>query len=148
MKHRTIVVGLVRNARDELLLCRMSEDRGVFPGLWGLTGGGIEPGERMEEALRREILEEVGLEIEEIRPAFFKDGEYEKTLPDGRREPVYMIFLLFHCRARSERVTLNPEFCDHAWVANERLLEYDLNPETRATLESLGWVDSSRDSGA
>lgn len=137
---RTIVVGLVRNRRGELLLCRMSPDRGVFPGKWGLTGGGIEPGETMEEALRRELLEEVGLEVVEIEPAFFKDGRYEKTFPDGSRTWVYMIFLLFHCRALQEEVTLNDEFCDYAWVPDDRLLEYDLNPETRATLRQLGLV--------
>ena len=141
MKTRTIVVGLIRNARDELLLCRMSRDRGVFPGLWGLTGGGIESGERMDEALRREVREETGLEIDEIRPAFFKDGEYDKTLPDGSRQRTYMIFLLFHCRAASQGVTLNDEFDAHAWVADADLATYELNPETRATLESLGLLD-------
>lgn len=135
---RTIVVGLVRNARDELLLCRMSDDRGVFPGQWGLTGGGIEPGERMEDALRRELREEVGLEVTDVRPAFFKDGEYEKTFPDGTRRNVYMIFLLFHCRAVGEEVALNAEFAEHAWVPDERLFDYDLNPETRRTFERLG----------
>ncbi len=142
MKSRTIVVGLVRNARDELLLCRMADDRGVFPGKWGLTGGGIEPGERMEPALRRELEEEVGLEIEEIRPALFKDGEYVKTMADGSRVPIYMIFLLFHCRAVTEEVRLNEEFSEFAWVPDARLLEYDLNPETRDTFEQLGWISS------
>ncbi len=138
MNTRVIVVGLVRNQRDQLLLCRMSDDRGVFPGKWGLTGGGVEPGERMEEALRRELREEVGLEITDIRPAFFKDGEYEKTFADGRRKTVYMIFLLFHCRAVGAEVSLNAEFSDYAWVPDERLFDYDLNPETSSTFESLG----------
>jgi nucleoside triphosphatase len=135
---RTIVVGLVRNRRDELLLCRMSDDRGVFPGKWGLTGGGIEPGERMEEALRRELREEIGLEVTDIRPAFFKDGEYEKTFADGSTGRVYMIFLLFHCRAVGDEVTLNDEFSEHAWVPDERLFDYDLNSETAASFRQLG----------
>lgn len=143
MNTRVIVVGLVRNGRDELLLCRMSDDRGVFPGKWGLTGGGVEPGERMTDALRRELREEVGLEVTDVRPAFFKDGDYEKTFPDGSRRRVYMIFLLFHCRAVGEEVTLNDEFAEHAWVPDERLFEYDLNPETRSTLEQLGIRPSS-----
>ena len=32
------------------LLCKMADDRGVFPGQWALSGGGVEPGERIEEA--------------------------------------------------------------------------------------------------
>ncbi|MDI5349372.1 NUDIX domain-containing protein, partial [Salmonella enterica subsp. enterica serovar Kentucky] len=40
------------------LLCKMADNRGVFPGQWALSGGGVEPGERIEEALRREVREE------------------------------------------------------------------------------------------
>ena len=138
VKHRTVVVGLVRNAEGELLLCRMSDDRGVFPGQWGLPGGGIEPGERMEEALHREIREETGLEITRLEPALFSDGEYTKTLAGGERQRVYMVFLLFHCLAASETLVLNDEFAEYAWVADEGLFDYDLNAETERTFESLG----------
>lgn len=138
MQYRTIVVGLVWNRRRELLLCRMHPERGVFPGQWGLPGGGIEPGERMVEALRRELREEIGVEVADVRPAFFKDGEYLKSGADGTRRPVYMIFLLFHCTARSDDVSLNDELDDYRWVGEDDLGELDLNSETRDTLDRLG----------
>ena len=144
LHHRTIVVGLVWNRRGELLFCKMSPDRGVFPGQWGFPGGGIEPGDRMVEALRRELMEELGLEIEAIRPAFFKDGEYLKTYSDGSKKPVYMIFLLFHCTARSEVLHLNEEFSEYRWVAEEEVAALVLNEETVDTLARLGAWDSAR----
>ncbi|MEH2720325.1 nucleoside triphosphatase NudI, partial [Klebsiella pneumoniae] len=58
MRHRTIVCPLIEN-KGHYLLCKMAADRGVFPGQWALSGG-VEPGERIEEALRREIREELG----------------------------------------------------------------------------------------
>ena len=59
MRQRTIVCPLIEN-EGHYLLCKMAADRGVFPGQWALSGGGVEPGERIEEALRREIREELG----------------------------------------------------------------------------------------
>ncbi|MFQ5349325.1 MAG: nucleoside triphosphatase NudI [Thermoanaerobaculia bacterium] len=141
--HRTIVVGLVWNRRRELLFCRMSPDRGVFPGQWGFPGGGIEPGEQMEAALRRELREELGVEVEEIRPAFFKDCLHRKTFPDGSSRPVYMIFLLFHCTASEEDLRLNDEFVEFRWVREEEVGQLDLNRETVDTLTRLGpWAEA------
>jgi nucleoside triphosphatase len=135
---RIITVGLIWNDRDQLLLCKMKPDRGVFPGQWGLPGGGIEPGERMEQALQRELREELGIEVSGIRPAFFKDGLYEKLLPDGHAQPVYMIFLLFHCRHTGGAITLNEEFEEYRWVSQADLPRLDLNVETADTLRRMG----------
>lgn len=140
--HRTIVVGLVRNQTDALLLCKMSPDRGVFPGQWGLPGGGIEPGERMEPALRRELREEIGIEVEEVRPAFFKDCLHQKTFADGSSRNVYIIFLLFHCKAVTDELRLNDEFVDYRWVRKDEITDLDLNDETTDTLTRMGWVQS------
>ncbi len=135
---RTIAVGLVWNDRNELLFCRMHPERGVFPGQWGFPGGGIEPGERMHEALRRELREELGIEVDQIRPAFFKDCLHSKKFPDGHSAPVYMIFLLFHCRALSEELVLNDELVQYRWVEETAAYDLELNSETKDTLMRLG----------
>ena len=137
IQSRVIVVGLVNNGTGEFLICRMPSDRGVFPGQWGLPGGGIEPNETMETALRRELREELGVEISEIKPLFFSDGHYQKALPEGRRE-LYLIFLIFSCRANSSRLNLNSEFTDYAWVKPSALGAYDLNQATVETFCQAG----------
>ena len=135
---RLIVVGVVKNARDEILICKMPADRGVFPGQWGLPGGGIEAGETAENALRRELLEEVGLEVSETQALFFTDGSYTKTFLDGARQEIYMVFLLYACRAASSPVQLNPEFEEYRWVKAQELQNYDLNLKTRKTFLRMG----------
>jgi len=50
MKRRLIVVPLIRRADGRYLFIKMPLHRGVFPGQWGLPGGGVEEGERIEDA--------------------------------------------------------------------------------------------------
>src|SRR5512143_2868709 len=94
LPRRIIVVGIVENRQGEILLCQMPAGRGVFPGQWGLPGGGIEDGETMEAALRRELREETGLEVSSLQPLFFTSGQYRKFLKDGSQQEIDMIFLL------------------------------------------------------
>lgn len=140
-QHRIIVVGIVENRHGEILLCKMKSDRGVFPGQWGLPGGGIEPGERMTEALQRELTEECGILVKDIKPMVFKDGLYNKYMPDGTNHPVYMIFLIFTCTTDTTDIVLNQEFSEYHWVTAEDLSDMDLNIETIDTLEIL-WGNS------
>jgi len=140
---RTIAVGLVWNQKGELLFCRMKLDRGVFPGQWGFPGGGIEPGERIEEALRRELREELGIEVDHIRPAFFKDGVFDKRYADGTIQAMYLIFLVFNCQAMSEQIRLNEEFSEYRWASEAELPSMDLNEVTIDTLSRIGWAISN-----
>ncbi|HSD26101.1 MAG TPA: nucleoside triphosphatase NudI [Vicinamibacteria bacterium] len=135
---RVVVVGVVRNTHGEYLLCRMPEGRGVFPGEWGLPGGGVETGETLEQALRREIREEVGLEVREVEPLFFTEATHPKLFPDGRRREIRMIFLLFGCRAVPGEIRLSAEFDAAAWVSPEELASHRLNTATVGTFRRLG----------
>lgn len=89
-----------------------------------------------EEALRREIREELGeqLLLTEITPWTFSDDIRTKTYADGRKEEIYMIYLIFDCVSANREVKINEEFQDYAWVKPEDLVHYDLNVATRKTL--------------
>ena len=137
MRRRTIVVPIIRNDQGDLLLCRMPPNRGVFPGQWGLAGGGIEDGESMFEALHREVREELGITVSKVTPLSFRDDVRTKRYADGTEEPLYLIYLLFECLANSTEVSLNDEFDAYAWVSETQLAEYDLNPATRLTFKEM-----------
>lgn len=139
MRQRIIVCPLIEND-GAYLLCKMPSDRGVFPGQWALSGGGMEAGEKIEEALRREIREELGegLRITEVTPWTFRDDVRTKTYPDGSTEEIYMIYLIFDCRAQNRDIAINDEFEDFAWVRPGEFGDYDLNAATRVTLAAKG----------
>lgn len=141
MRQRIIVCPVILN-NGEFLLCKMASDRGVFPGQWALPGGGMEPGETMETALRREIMEELGeeLNITDIRPWAFRDDTRTKTYQDGTTEEIYMIYLIFDCISANRKITFNEEFQEITWVSPEKLKDMDLNEATRITFTQKGLI--------
>ena len=56
------VGAVIRDDKGRLLLVKRGHEPGA--GLWSLPGGRIEPGETDAEALKREMREETGLEVE------------------------------------------------------------------------------------
>ena len=54
-------VGALPVREGRVLLGRRADDRDWLPGAWDLFGGHVEPGESHETALRRELLEELGI---------------------------------------------------------------------------------------
>lgn len=55
------------NPNGQILLQQRDDNPGImFPGFWGITGGGGEDGEHPETTARREVLEETGLSLRDI----------------------------------------------------------------------------------
>lgn len=113
MKRRLIVVPVIRRSDGRYLLIKMPPHRGVFPGQWGLPGGGVEEGERKGE----------------VR---------EKLQPTGERQSMYMVFLIYACTTDGRDPVINEEFAAYAWVAPDELDRYDMNEATRITLHQVG----------
>ncbi|MEA5467293.1 A/G-specific adenine glycosylase [Spirulina sp. 06S082] len=63
LPHKNIGVAVIRNERGHILIDRRL-DEGLLGGLWEFPGGKIEENETVEECIKREILEELGIEIE------------------------------------------------------------------------------------
>ncbi|MBD2495658.1 8-oxo-dGTP diphosphatase MutT [Nostoc sp. FACHB-280] len=60
--HKIIGVAVIWNEQQQILIDRRRQ-QGAMGGLWEFPGGKIEPGETIEECIRREIAEELGIEI-------------------------------------------------------------------------------------
>ena len=62
LPHKRIAVAVIRNDQGEILIDRRPQE-GLLGGLWEFPGGKIEADETIEDCIRREILEEIGLAI-------------------------------------------------------------------------------------
>ncbi|MBP0030065.1 MAG: A/G-specific adenine glycosylase [Roseofilum sp. Guam] len=61
--HKNIGVAVIWNDRGQLLIDRRL-DKGLLGGLWEFPGGKLEPGETLPECIKREIQEELAIDIE------------------------------------------------------------------------------------
>ena len=62
-----VAVGVLIDAQGRFLLTSRPEGK-VYAGYWEFPGGKLEPGENVEQALRRELHEELGITIGEAHP--------------------------------------------------------------------------------
>lgn len=80
--------------RDGALLLTRISARGAGAGRWTLPGGGVDHGENPVETVRRELLEECGLEGEVGSLLTVHDVHFSGTAPTGRHEDFHGIHLV------------------------------------------------------
>ncbi len=97
------------STQTSILACQRGY--GKWDGWWEFPGGKIEPGESDEEALRREIHEEMETDIEILR--------YYDTI-DYRYDDFLMTMHLYLCKLPSDQFVLN-DHSDARWLAHDQL---------------------------
>lgn len=117
------VSAVIINNDEQVLLCKSSKWNNKYV----IPGGHIELGEKIEDALKREVMEETGLSINDIK--FL--GLQEFINSESFTEDKHFISLDFLCRTEQTQVHLNNEADEYVWVNINNVLEYDLGGYTR-----------------
>ncbi len=129
--HRDVVGGAVWSAEPfsagaRLLISKRHADD-MLGGLWEFAGGGVEEGETLEEALVRELREELGIEVDILGPL----AQVKHTYTHFR-----MTLHIFHClHTGGEPRTI--DCADFAWVTIEELDAYAFPTADRRILVAL-----------
>ena len=101
--------------QNKILITLRPEDK-KLGGYWEFPGGKIENQETPEEALKRELQEELAIEVEV--------GELLETV-HHRYDWGDVTLLAYWCRWKSGTIK-HLEVSDHRWVAAGKLLDYDI----------------------
>lgn len=111
-----------------VLLARRPQGR-PMAGLWEFPGGKMEPGERPEQTVIRELKEELAIDVTEacLAPLTFASHAYEEF---------HLLMPLFVCR-RWSGVLAPQEGQEIAWVRPVRMGGYDMPPADRPLVAIL-----------
>jgi ADP-ribose pyrophosphatase YjhB (NUDIX family)/phosphoglycolate phosphatase-like HAD superfamily hydrolase len=121
------VGALIFNDAGEVLMIRTHK----WSDLWGIPGGKIKWGEPSDDALRREIKEETGLDVKDIEFVLVQDCIHSKEF----YRDAHFILLNYTCVCAGEpRVRLNEEAREFRWVRVDAALGMPINQPTRKLL--------------
>ncbi|MFZ5816536.1 MAG: NUDIX hydrolase [Bacillota bacterium] len=124
---------LVREGERILLVKRA---RPPHVGCWSLPGGGVELGERVEEALQREVLEETGLEISVGRLLGYADAIDRDA--EGRVRYHYVI-LYFEAKVEGGRLAPADDAAAVRWVTVAEARSLPLTDSVERAITWSGW---------
>jgi len=115
-----LVVACALVDADKRVLLAQRPAGKAMAGLWEFPGGKVEPGERPEVTLIRELKEEIGITVSEpcLAPLTFASHAY----PD-----FHLLMPLYICR-RWEGLAVARESQNLAWVRANKLRDYPMPP--------------------
>jgi 8-oxo-dGTP pyrophosphatase MutT (NUDIX family) len=144
--HRIAVTAIIYKPDRTFLITKRSLAKKAFPGKWMVPGGGITVDDyihqkpshgtqwyyTVEKALRREVKEEVGLEIG--KPEFLLDLTFVR--PDN--VPVLVLSYFAAYLGGEPQIKMDADTVDAAWVTAEEAATYDL---LEGLLDEIQMVD-------
>lgn len=123
------VGALIYNPAGHVLMVKTYK----WSNLWGIPGGKIKTDETAYDALLREVKEETGLVVKDIRFVMVQDcirsTEFFK--------PAHFLLLNYTAQSASSDVVLNEEADEFRWVSPAEALAMPINTPTRKLLETV-----------
>ncbi|MBW4664365.1 MAG: 8-oxo-dGTP diphosphatase MutT [Chroococcus sp. CMT-3BRIN-NPC107] len=130
MTEKIIGVGIIWNKQGQILIDRRRQD-GILGGLWEFPGGKIEQGETVEDCIKREIWEELGIAI--------KVGQHLITISHTYSH-LHVTLIVHHCQYTDG--IPQPIECDEiCWVTLEEIDKFsfpEANFQIIAALRQVG----------
>lgn len=126
-----------------LLVKHLPERRGYWQGKWICPGGRLEPGETIEDGIRREVKEETHLEIELVAPLC----PFDRVVMEDGRVSLHVIYIDYLARASGGELKVGSDIGEAMWIEKERVPEVweELHEDTRRLLQVAGVVGETKE---
>jgi 8-oxo-dGTP diphosphatase len=132
-KLRVAAKAIIVNEKGQVLIVREAStySDGTNIGHFGVPGGRIELGETYADGLRREVIEEVGLEIKPLYPIFVDEWH-----PVIKGQPHQIIGIYTACQASTNKIRLSEEHDQFLWIDPKQRAKYDIMEHDWQAIES------------
>jgi len=118
MKKNVVVVCGIVKKRNKFLLTQRAEPR-QYRGKWQFPGGGLKTNETILGCLKREMKEELGIEI--------KNPKFLGRVWEFFRNNHHLIFLCFRCEIKNhgQKIIINKEAKKYGWYSYQQIKTLD-----------------------
>ena len=121
------VGALILNNEKQILLTKSHKQKNRYT----IPGGHVELGETIEKALKREVKEEVGLDIKPVRFLITQEAIFSEEF----HKPKHFIFIDYLCETLTTDVKVDEdEIQEFIWVEPEKALEMNVDTFAKRTI--------------
>lgn len=118
---------IVKDGKVLILREAATYGEGTQRGRYHVPGGRLELGENFEQGLKREVMEETGLQVEIVDPLYV--GEWRPIIKNVQNQIVAVFFI---CEPTTDEISLSTEHDDYLWIKPEERTQYDImDPEDK-----------------
>lgn len=124
------VINCVVKYGDKILIVKRSSDMKFYPGWWNCIGGFLDDDQSLEEKVKEEIWEEIGIKESDI--ISIKLGEiFDFDDPELKKTWIIHPTLV---EVKTNKVTLDWEADDYRWVRPDELAGFEITPSLKKIL--------------
>lgn len=118
---------IIRN-NDKILVLKRSNEEDVFAELWDIPGGKIEYGEKIVDGIKREVMEETGLDVDvDFRPWSI----WSFMTPAKERQTVGITLL---AQYKGGEVKISSEHTEFRWISPSEFASMSADPSLKAEI--------------
>ena len=133
--NRRIIVSTLIKCKDKYLFIKQNKEGGAYQDCLHIVGGGLEENETLEEAIKREVMEEVHIELNEVIPF-----DFDSDILMHKGEMTQLIFLRFTSEIQEFTGYPDSDAKEIIWLSKDEILNYKHNEPSMRFFKKLGLI--------